>query len=183
MPETRATDLAKAARPVASVRHSYPEWGCQLLPDHSVRRIDLPKHHIVAPEIGQVLEHALGVGLIELGALDDSMAQHQATIAGQVNIDHLDVGIDEADVVLLGQFPTDTAVAPIIMDRIDLDTGAFLRIIVQMEHAEVSHQAWAEELTDEVFVAIVGPDIAQHRHHVTGSGDVGKPLAILIVGI
>ena len=45
------------------------------------------------------------------------------------------------------------------------------------------HQPRAEELADEAFVAVIGPDVAQHRHRVAGAGDIGKPFAILVVGI
>ena len=67
-----------------------------------------------------MLKHALGVGLVELGALDHDMAQHQAAIAGKIDIDHLDVGIDVADIVLPRQFAADAAIAALIVDRIDL---------------------------------------------------------------
>jgi hypothetical protein len=46
-----------------------------MLLENSVRRIDHPEHHIVAPEIGQVLEHALGVGPVEVRFLHDGVAQ------------------------------------------------------------------------------------------------------------
>ena len=51
-----------------------------------------------------MLEHALGVGFAELGPLHHRVAQHQATIAGKVDVDDFDVRIDEADVVLPRQF-------------------------------------------------------------------------------
>jgi hypothetical protein len=69
------------------------------------------EHHIVAPEIGQVLERALGVGLVELRFLHDGVAQHQPAIAGQIDIHDLDIGIDEPDVVLLRRFTPNATVA------------------------------------------------------------------------
>ena len=57
--------------------------------------IDFDERDVVAPEIGEVLQHAPGVRLVQLGALDDGMAQHQAAIAGKIDVDHFDVGIDE----------------------------------------------------------------------------------------
>src|SRR5258708_12580082 len=108
------------------------------------------------------------------------MSQHQAAIAGKINIDHFDVGIDVPDVVLPRQFATNPTVAAFIMDGIDPDAGAFLRIVMQMEHPHLAHQPWTQELTDEAFVAVVGPGVAQHRHYVTGPGNVREPLATLL---
>jgi hypothetical protein len=62
----------------------------------------------------------LGVGLVQLGAFRYGVAQHQAGIAGKINIDHFDVGIDEPDVVLPRQFTTNTTVAAFIMDTLQL---------------------------------------------------------------
>jgi len=62
-----------------------------------VRSVDFDQRYVVAPKIGEVLKHALGVGLVQLGALDDGMAQHQSTIAGKINVDYLDVGVDEPE--------------------------------------------------------------------------------------
>jgi len=76
-----------------------------------VRGVDFDERYVIAPEIGEVLEHALGVGLVQLGAFHYGVAQHQATIAGKINIDHFDVGIDEPDVVLPRQFTTNATIA------------------------------------------------------------------------
>src|SRR5260370_1828815 len=75
-----------------------------------VRGVDFDERYVIAPEIGEVLEHALGVGLVQLGAFHYGVAQHQATIAGNINIDHFDVGIDEPDGVLPRQFPTNPTI-------------------------------------------------------------------------
>src|SRR6266567_8944967 len=104
------------------------------------------------------------------------MTQHQPAIAGEINIDNLDVGIDEPDVVLLGQFTADAAITTFIVDGIDPDARALFRIIMQVEHAEVPHQPRTEELTDKAFVAIIGPCAAQYAHHVAAPGDLRKPL-------
>ena len=108
---------------------------------HRVGRIDLGQRDVVGPEIGEVLQHALGIGLVELRALDHRVAQHQAAIAGEIDIDDLDVGIDEADVVLPRQLAADAAIAALVMDGIDLDAGALRRIVVQMEHAQAAASA------------------------------------------
>ena len=80
-----------------------------------------------------MLQHAPGIGFGELGALDHGMTQHQATIAGKVDIDDFDVRVDEADVVLPCQFAPQPAVAALVVDGVDEDTGAILGIVVQME--------------------------------------------------
>jgi hypothetical protein len=46
-----------------------------------VRIVDLNERYVIAPEIGQVLKHALRVRLVQLGPLHYGMAQHQAAIA------------------------------------------------------------------------------------------------------
>ena len=71
--------------------------------------VDFDQRHVIAPEIGKVLQHAPGIRLVELRSLDHGMAQHQPAIAGQIDIDDLDIGVDEADVILLGQFAADAA--------------------------------------------------------------------------
>jgi hypothetical protein len=63
-------------------------------------------------------------------ALHHDMAQHQAAVARQIDVNDLDVGIDISDVILPRQFVTNPAVAARIMDRIDPDAGGFLRIVV-----------------------------------------------------
>src|SRR5207237_3348008 len=103
--------------------------------------------------------------------------------ACEIDVDDLDVGIDESDVVLLGQFTADAAITTIIVDGVDLDAGALFRIVMQMEHAEVPHQPRTEKLTDKAFVAIIGPDAAQYAHHVAVPGDLRKQLAILVIRI
>src|SRR5260370_7851203 len=130
-----------------------------------------------------MLKHAFRIHLVQLRSFHNGMTQYQASIARKIDIDHFDVGIDEPNVVLPRQFPANTTIAAFIMDSIDSDAGALLRIVVQMEHSQVSHQSRPEELADEAFIAVVGPDIAQYRHRVTGLGNVRKPLTILVVRI
>ena len=80
------------------------------------------------------------------------------------------------------QFAPDAAEAALVVNGVDPDAGAFLGIVMQMEHAEVPHQLRAQELGDETFVAVVGPDVAQHAHHVVLAGDVREPFAVLVFG-
>ena len=73
-----------------------------VLLEDRVRSVDFDQRYVIAPEIGEVLKHALRVHLVQLGSFHHRMAKHQATIAGKVDIDHFDVGIDVSDVVLPG---------------------------------------------------------------------------------
>src|ERR1700733_7226213 len=111
------------------------------------------------------------------------MTQYQATISGEIDINHFDIGVDETHVILLRQFAADASVTPAIMDRIDPDAGAFFGIVVQMEKAEGTHQPRAQELPDEAFVTIIGPDAAQHRDRIALARDIREPLTVLFVGI
>ena len=88
-----------------------------------------------------MLKHAPGVGLVQRGAIHHDMAQNQPAIAGEIDIDHLDVGIDETDIILPRQFAPNAPIAALVVDRIDLHLGFFLRIVVEVEHAQLSHQA------------------------------------------
>ena len=161
-------------------RSGVPARAHDVLFENRIGGVDFDQRYVIAPEIGEVLKHALRVDLVELGSLHHGMPQHQTAIAGKINIDDFDVGIDVTDVVLPRQLATNPTVAALIMDGIDPDAGAFLRIVMQVEHPQLPDQPWAQELTDEAFVAIVGPGIAQHRHDVAGPGNVRKPLAILL---
>jgi hypothetical protein len=70
-----------------------------MLLDNSFRRIDLPKYHIVIPEIGKMLENALGVGVVELRPLHH-------------DIDYFDIGIDVSHIILSGQFTAKLLIGP-----------------------------------------------------------------------
>src|SRR5262245_3367613 len=154
-----------------------------VLLEHRIRRVDLAQQDVVAPEISEVLEYPLGVRLLEQGAVHYGVAQQEPAVAGEIDVDHLDVGIGPADVVLAGELAADAAIAALVVNRLDLDAGLLGGVVVQVEHAHLPHQAWAEELADEALVAIVGPDLAQHRHDVLGAGDLREPLAVLVVGL
>ncbi len=71
-----------------------------------------------------MLQHALGICLVQPGALHHGMAQHQAAVAGQIDIDHLDIRIDVADIILPRQFAADAAKAALVVDGVDQDAGA-----------------------------------------------------------
>ena len=88
-----------------------------------------------------MLKHAPCIRLVELRALHYDMAKHQAAIAGEIDIDHLDVGIEEADVVLPRQFAADAAIATRIMDRIDQDAFGEFGIVVQMKQPPAAGSA------------------------------------------
>ncbi len=85
-------------------RYGDRAWVHDILFKDRIRSVDFDQRYVIAPEIGEVLKHALRVHLIQLGSLHHGMAQHQATIAGKVDIDHFDVGIDISNVMLPRQF-------------------------------------------------------------------------------
>ena len=86
-----------------------------------VLSVDLNQRYVIGPEIGEMLQHTPGIGLVQRGALDHHMAQHQPAVAGEIDIDHLDIGIDMTDVILPCEFAANAAIAARIVDRIDLD--------------------------------------------------------------
>src|SRR5262245_46758257 len=192
MPATRnASDLAHVliGKPIPTLsghalgRERGLARARHVLLEHGVCGVDLAQQDIVAPEVGEVLEYPLGVRLLEQGAVHHGVAQQEPPVAGEIDVDNLDVGIGPADVVLAGELAADATIAALVVDRLDLDSGLVGGVVVQVEHAHLPHQARAEELADEALVAIVGPDLAQHRHDVPGAGDVWKPFAVLAVGL
>src|SRR6185312_2291346 len=121
--------------------------------------VDLNQGYVIGPEISEMLQHAPSVGFVELGAFHYHMAKHQPAIAGEIDIHHLYVRVDIANVILPGEFAADAAITARIVDRIDLDAFAEFGIVVQMKQPPASHQPWRQELADEAFVAIIGPDL------------------------
>src|ERR1700678_1271274 len=109
------------------------------------------------------------------------MPQHQAAVAGKIDIDHLDIGIEEPDVMLPCQFASNPTIAPLVVNGVYPDAGTLLRLVMEMKHSHFPDQPGAEKLTDETFVTVIGPDITQYRHRIAGSGNFGKPVAILAV--
>src|SRR5882757_3513180 len=87
-----------------------PTRAQHILFEDRVCSVNFNERYVIAPEIGEVLKHALRIRLVQLGSFHYGMAQHQATIARKVNIDHFNVGIDEPEIVLPCQFTTDTTI-------------------------------------------------------------------------
>src|SRR5258706_7353615 len=115
----------------SSGRSNPPVRAHDALFQNRVLGVDFNQRYVIGPEIGEMLKHAPGVRFVELGALHHDMAQHQAAVARQIDVNDLDVGIAISDVILPRQFATNPAVAARIMDRIDPDAGAFLRIVMR----------------------------------------------------
>src|SRR5581483_7175806 len=104
----------------------------------------------------------------------------QAAVAGEVDVDDLDVGIDVADVILPGELAANAAVAALVVDRVHPDAGALLGVIMQVEQPKLTDQVRAQKLADEAFVAVVGPDVAQHGLDPASTCDFRKPLTVLL---
>ena len=119
-----------------------------------------------------------GSGLDFVAEADESdgsflLLSPDLAIITNVEADHLDNwGTEEAYRAAFAEF----------VDRIDPERG-FAAVVGDMEQAELADHRRAQILQDKALVAVVGPDIAQYRHHVTGSGNVRKPFTILVVGI
>ena len=58
--------------------------------------------------------------------------------------------------------------------------GLFVGAVGQHEQLQLADQMRAQELAHERLVAIIGPDVAQHRAPVLVAGDAGEPFAILV---
>src|SRR5207253_8373346 len=80
-------------RPKSSRREGGRAWAGGVLLEYRVGGIDLPKHDIIAPEVGEMLEHTPGIHLVEQASIQDGMAQQETPVAGKIDIDHLDVRI------------------------------------------------------------------------------------------
>ena len=86
-----------------------------------------------------MLQHTPGVGLDKLRAFHNMMAQHQAAIACKIDIDNLNVGVNEADIMLSRQLAPHPTEATLIMNGVHPDASALSRIVMQMKHTEVPH--------------------------------------------
>src|SRR3546814_12225004 len=81
--------------------------------------IDFAQHRAIAPEVGEVLNHLLGIRLGKQDAIGDGMFQLQMTVPGHVYIDHLNIRFRPAHVILPRQGTTDCPVTAFILDSID----------------------------------------------------------------
>src|SRR5262245_57687763 len=81
--------------------------------------------HPIAPELGQVLQRAFGLGLIEQDTVAHLMSEHEAPTTRQIRIRHLQIGILHSNVVLAGQATTDVLVALFIVDGGDAHGRVF----------------------------------------------------------
>ena len=70
-----------------------------------------------------MLQHR-GTGAVQRPALVCVVAQGQGAVTTQVHVPDLDVGLAPAKVVLLGQLPTQCAVAAFVVDGPDLQFAA-----------------------------------------------------------
>ena len=102
-------------------------------------------------------------------------------VAGEVDVHHLDVGIEPGDVVLARQRAADAAVAALVVDRLRPRGPARRHRRRRGTCAICADQARAEELRDEALVAVVAPRRrAARAMDVAAAGDVGEPLAVLV---
>ena len=170
-----------ARAPGIGLQNAAARRGRMLLQYGVAGRIDLLHQHVIAPEIGQVLEHEARVALLQQHAVQCAVMQDQPAVASQIDVDHLNVGQRPRDIVLPRQGALDLAIAALVVDRLHAQVW-LVRVIEHVEQPELADHPRAEELQDEAFVAIVRPYVAQHRHRIRVAGDRREPLLSSAVG-
>ena len=80
--------------------HARARRGGVLLHHRAGVGVDLFHQHVIAPEIGEVLQHVARVVLVEQDAVERAVVQDQPPVAGQVDVHDLDVRRLPGDVVL-----------------------------------------------------------------------------------
>ena len=146
---------------------------------HRAGLVDLLEQHIVAPQVSQMLQHLPRIRFIEQAAIHDLVPQYQPPVTGQIHIHHFYMWIDPADIVLARKLAAHPAITTLIVDGGYAHALLLGRIVGKMEKPQLAHQVRAEKLGNEALIAIIGPDIPQHRHMVACPGDFGEPLPIL----
>src|SRR5437667_8582476 len=135
--------------------------------------------HVIAPQVRQVPQYALGVLGVKRDAVDDMVAQLQSAVAGEIHVDDLDVGVATGDVIEPRERAAYLQIASLVMDR-GYDEFVLVRVVDQMEQAKVADDSGAEELGNKAFVTIVGPCVLQHAMGIAAAGDFSEPAPVLL---
>src|SRR3546814_144937 len=93
--------------------------------------------------------------------------------------DLLNVRLLPTDFIFPRQRAANPPVAALIMDGIDPQFRLAL-LVEYLEQPPLPDQMGAEELRDEAFVPVIGPDVLQHLHRVARSGAFGEPFPVLL---
>ena len=91
-------EWAQTALPAA--QESLSGAGAVFLEDLAGRPgVDLLQVDVITPEVGQMLENLARFAFLHQHAVQDIVLQHQASVAGEVDVDDLDIGIEPGHVV------------------------------------------------------------------------------------
>ena len=101
------------------------------------------------PKVGDVLQHHARILLLQQVPVHRAMLHDQFAVAGEVDIDDLDIRGEVRGIIMTRQRPLDRAVAAFVVDRLNLQMR-ILGIVGDMEQAEMPGQPRAEILQDEV---------------------------------
>jgi hypothetical protein len=105
-----------------------------------------------------------------------NITQRQRTIAAQIHIPHLNIGLQVAQVVLGGQFRADLAIALFVMNRRNLQI--IIAIIIQHgKEAEITHDFWRHKLADKAFIFKIAHGEMQ-RFQPVGTGNIREPVFV-----
>ena len=173
--EAEAQDVIPPSRPAQSCFWARHFVGLEHLVGVGVALLE---PDAVAPERREVLEHGARAGLVELDAVMDGVRQHEAAVAGEIDVADLDVGLVAREVVVARERAADLAIAALVVDRVDHHRVG-LGVVEHLEQAELAHQARAQILQHEALVAVIGPGMAQRAVGIAVAGDLGEPLAVL----
>lgn len=110
-----------------------------LLEDSSGRGLYLLENDVIAPEIGDHLQNALRIVLVQKGAIENVVMKDEAPIAGEVHIHDLDVGIGPPDIVLARQRAAQATVAALVVNGFD-DELRMIGVVHKMEQTPLPHQ-------------------------------------------
>ena len=124
-------------------------------------------------------ERAVALILVEQNAIAHEMREHKAAAAGEIGVRYLDIRILLRNVVLARKQAAHITIARLVVDGLDAHR-MILRLVADVEDAEVANDLRAQELMDEAFVAEIRPGILQSLHGLTVAREVREPPTILI---
>src|SRR5262249_20207242 len=119
---------------------------------------------------------------VEQDAVMHGMGEDEATVAGEIDVADLDIGVVPGEIVMPGERAADLAIAALVMDGIDQQRVRALGVD-HFEQTELPDEMWAQILQDEALVAVISPGVAQRAIGIAIPGEVGEPLAVFVLGL
>ena len=86
---------------VTSGLGEHPSRAGRVFGMHCAVIVLLHQLHVIAPEVGDVLQHLVRITFNQRDAVHDAMLQDQLAVAGEIDVHDLNVGIAISDVVML----------------------------------------------------------------------------------